>query len=64
VVGDRVWVHARDQGEEVVWCLAASTGEKIWNNRAAVPFVQDQILLKDGPQLVLFRRIPEATPSH
>lgn len=38
VAGDRVYQHARQGEDEVVWCLALSTGETIWSKSDSVPF--------------------------
>ena len=39
VVGERVFVHAREGGEEVVLCLDRKTGKRIWREGVKVEFV-------------------------
>ncbi|MEQ8786180.1 MAG: PQQ-like beta-propeller repeat protein [Pirellulaceae bacterium] len=39
LVGDRLYVHARQGGDEVIRCLDAATGEEIWQNKYATPGV-------------------------
>lgn len=38
VAGGRVYVHARQGNDEVVWCLDLKTGGVQWRQRYAVPF--------------------------
>lgn len=38
VSGDRVYQHARQGDDEVVWCLGLQTGSVKWRQRYAVPF--------------------------
>ena len=38
VSGDRLYVHARQRGDEVVWCLDLNDGKPKWRNRYAEPF--------------------------
>ena len=36
--GDRVFLHARQGGEEVLWCLGRADGGVVWRRAWAVPF--------------------------
>ena len=56
VARDRVWVHAREGGQEVVSSLALDNGKELWSRHDAVPFEQD-------PSARLHGRGPYATPS-
>ncbi|MFM1557955.1 MAG: PQQ-binding-like beta-propeller repeat protein [Roseibacillus sp.] len=38
VSGNRVYQHARQGEDEVVWCLALETGKVVWRKSYAVPF--------------------------
>ncbi len=38
VVADRVYQHARQGDQEVVWCLDRSTGGPVWKQSLVVPF--------------------------
>ena len=38
VSGGRVYQHARQNDEEVVWCIDLQTGEVVWRNSHPVPF--------------------------
>ena len=38
VSGDRLYVHARQKSDEVVWCLDLNDGKPKWRNRYAEPF--------------------------
>ena len=38
VDGNRLYVHARQKGDEVVWCLDLKNGKPKWRNRYAEPF--------------------------
>ena len=38
VANDRVYQHARQGEEEVLWCLDLQTGKKKWKQKYAVPF--------------------------
>ena len=38
VVGDRVFQHAREEGEEVLWCLDRSSGKSLWRKSVLVKF--------------------------
>jgi outer membrane protein assembly factor BamB len=38
VVGDRIYQHARQGGEEVLWCLELETGKPVWRKSAPVEF--------------------------
>lgn len=38
VVGDRIYQHAREGGEEVLWCLDRKTGKAHWRKSVAVEF--------------------------
>jgi outer membrane protein assembly factor BamB len=48
VVGERVWVHARDGELEVVRCLALGDGTELWSARDAVEFEQDPTAREHG----------------
>jgi outer membrane protein assembly factor BamB len=56
VAGDRVWVHARKGGKEVVSSLKLADGETVWSRGHEVPFEQDESALDHGLG-------PYATPS-
>ena len=56
VAGDRVWVHTRKDGAEVVSGLTLGGGETIWSRRYAVPFEQDPDARQHGEG-------PYATPA-
>jgi outer membrane protein assembly factor BamB len=56
VSGNRIWVHARTEGEEVVSALALGSGEEAWARSYPAPFEQDSSALMHG-------RGPYATPS-
>src|SRR5690606_13122870 len=36
--GDRIFQHARQQGEEVLWCLDRETGKSLWRRSMAIAF--------------------------
>ena len=38
LVEDRIFQHARQGEDEVVWCLDAATGNEIWRRSTSVPF--------------------------
>ncbi|MFH5804699.1 PQQ-binding-like beta-propeller repeat protein [Alienimonas sp. DA493] len=38
VAGERVYLHARQGGDEVLWRLDAATGETVWRRAWAAPF--------------------------
>ena len=38
VVGDRLFQHARQEEDEVVWCVSLSSGKVVWRKSYAVPF--------------------------
>lgn len=38
VTGDRIYQHARQRGEEVLWCLDRQTGKPIWRRATAIDF--------------------------
>ena len=40
--GNKVWIHSRQQDEEVVSCLDRATGKLLWSQRNTVPFKQNQ----------------------
>lgn len=46
--GDRVWVHSRQDNDEVVHCLALSSGESVWSHSYSAPFRQDEDALSHG----------------
>lgn len=56
VAGDRIWVHARRSGQEIVSSLALVSGEELWSRRYDAPFEQDPSAQGHG-------RGPYATPS-
>jgi outer membrane protein assembly factor BamB len=39
MVGDKVYVFARQGGEEVTWCLDAATGKEVWKDKYATAAV-------------------------
>lgn len=39
VVGDRIFQHARQGGDEVLWCLDRKTGKSLWRKSMPVEFV-------------------------
>ena len=49
VVGDRVFVHARQGEEEVVLALSASTGEELWRHSYAASYVPRTPAIQYGP---------------
>lgn len=38
VIGDRIFQHARQGEDEVVWCLDLKSGDVIWRQATSVPF--------------------------
>ncbi len=38
VSGDRVYQHARQNNEEVLWCLSLKTGDTLWRQTKPMPF--------------------------
>ena len=38
LMGDRIYQHARINGEEVLWCLERKTGKPVWRQATAVEF--------------------------
>lgn len=38
VIGDRVYQHARQGEDEVLWCLDVNNGKQIWRKSVAMPF--------------------------
>lgn len=48
VAGDRVWVHARKDGEERVLSLALDDGEILWSRGDEVDFDQDESAREHG----------------
>lgn len=48
VSGDRVWVHSRRGGDEVVSCLGLATGQPHWRQSYSAPFHQDVSALAHG----------------
>ena len=56
VAGDRVWVHTRRGGQEVVSSLSLGDGEELWTRRYAAPYEQHSSARGHG-------RGPYATPS-
>ncbi len=57
VAGDRVFVHSREEGHEVVRALELSSGEVVWDQRYAVAFNPRMGSGRHGPG-------PKATPAH
>ena len=49
VVGDRVFVHARQGEEEVVLALSAATGEELWRHSYSVSYVPRTAAIQYGP---------------
>ena len=49
VVGDRVFILARQGEEEVVLALEASTGKELWRHACVVPYVPATAALQYGP---------------
>ena len=49
VVGDRVFIHARQGEEEVVLALSASTGEELWRHSYAVSYTPRNAAIQYGP---------------
>jgi outer membrane protein assembly factor BamB len=56
VARDRIWVHGREGGQEVVSSLGLDTGDELWTRRYRAPFEQDPSAWAHG-------RGPYATPS-
>lgn len=49
VVGDRVFIHARQGEEEVVLALSASTGEELWRHSYPVSYAPRTAAIQYGP---------------
>lgn len=49
VVGDRVFIHARQGEDEVVLALSASTGEELWRHGYAVSYAPRTAAIQYGP---------------
>ena len=49
VVGDRVFIHARQGEDEVVLALSASTGEELWRHGYAVSYEPRTAAIQYGP---------------
>ena len=49
VVGDRLFIHARQGEEEVVLALSASTGKELWRHAYTVPYVPATAAIQYGP---------------
>lgn len=49
VVGDRVFIHARQGEEEVVLALSALTGEELWRHSYAVSYTPRNAAIQYGP---------------
>jgi outer membrane protein assembly factor BamB len=56
VSGNRIWIHTRRAGSEVVASLDLSTGDTLWSRQYPAPFRQDHDALAHGHG-------PYATPS-
>lgn len=56
VSGNRIWVHSRQGGDEVVSCLDLSSGETVWRQSYAAAFHQDDNARSHGSG-------PYATPT-
>jgi outer membrane protein assembly factor BamB len=50
LVGDRLYVHARQGGDEVIRCLDAATGTEIWQDKYATPGVRGSASSFPGPR--------------
>jgi outer membrane protein assembly factor BamB len=50
LVGDRLYVHSREGGNEVVRCLNAATGDEIWKDEYPVAAVDNQARSFPGPR--------------
>jgi outer membrane protein assembly factor BamB len=48
VAGDRVWIHSRQEGREVVRSLRLGNGEVLWRQAYEAPFRQDDSALAHG----------------
>lgn len=55
VVGDRIYIHARQGEEEVVMCLNAANGDLVWEDRLVVPYEMDPSATSHG-------KGPKSTP--
>ncbi len=53
--GSKVWIHSRQNEEEVISCLDRTTGKLLWSQRNTAPFKQNQYANEMG-------RGPFATP--
>jgi len=56
VVGERVWVHARQGEEEVLWCLDLATGKVLWRRSHPVSYSVNRAAAGHGPG-------PKSTPA-
>ena len=50
LVGDRVYVFTREEGDEVTRCLEAATGKEIWRDKYAAPAVNGPDSGHGGPR--------------
>jgi outer membrane protein assembly factor BamB len=50
LVGDRLYVHSRQGGDEVIRCLNAATGAEIWQDKYATPAVRGAASGFSGPR--------------
>ncbi|MBM3475747.1 MAG: hypothetical protein FJX75_20975 [Armatimonadetes bacterium] len=50
LVGDRLYVHTRQGDEEVITCLSAADGSKVWENRYAAGAVGGPAARHPGPR--------------
>jgi outer membrane protein assembly factor BamB len=48
VAGSRIYLHAREEEQEVVSCLDLSSGKTLWRKSYAVPFNKNQYAVKMG----------------
>ena len=56
LVGDRIYMHARQDEDEVMMALDAATGDVIWQTGYAAPFRMNPAARRHGPG-------PKATPT-
>jgi outer membrane protein assembly factor BamB len=50
LVGDKLYVFARQGGDEVISCLDAATGKEIWNDKYSAPPVTGAAARHPGPR--------------
>jgi outer membrane protein assembly factor BamB len=56
VVGDRIYLFAREKDHEVIRCLEAGSGKELWKHAYPAPYKMDPAALGHGPG-------PKATPT-